>query len=60
MQIEGYRKEDFRKNSWYWNVLVQQTGSWYKAEKEILKSKIRVDPLLLDYESRRKVKSLTF
>ena len=28
-----------RKESWYWNLLVKQYGSWKKAEKAVEESK---------------------
>lgn len=43
----GYRKEDFRKNSYYWNQLVKQLGTWKQAEKAVFKSRINIDPLYI-------------
>ena len=37
----GFHKEDFRKNSWYWNDLRKQYGSWKKAEEAVRKSQER-------------------
>lgn len=46
-----YKKQNFsnhgetdKKNSWYWNVLVKNLGNWKRAEKEVFKSRLRVDP----------------
>ena len=46
---KNFQSHDFtdRNNSWYWNVLVKELGSWRKAEKVVLESRKRVDPNLL-------------
>lgn len=41
--IAGHSDSD-RKNSWYWNVLVKNLGSWKKAEKAVVQSRKRIDP----------------
>lgn len=47
----NYQKRQFAehgetdlKNSWYWDVLVKNMGSWAKAKEIVLESKKRYDP----------------
>lgn len=50
--FQGHGDRD-RKNSWYWNVLVKNMGSWKEAKKAVLKSKAITDPL---YERMKIIK----
>ena len=43
----SYHKEDFKKNSFYWNVLVKEFGTWKQAEKAVFESRINIDPLYI-------------
>lgn len=52
-----YNKKNFdphgesdRKNSWYWNVLLKNYGSWERAETAVRKSRSRIDPLFLRFK----------
>ena len=60
MQIKVYNmkrnfeahSENDKKNSWYWSVLVKNTGSWKKAQKAIDESRDRVDPTYVSKQYR--------
>lgn len=49
--FEAHSEND-KKNSWYWSVLVKNTGSWKKAQKAIDESRDRVDPTYVSKQYR--------
>lgn len=47
---ESYQKKQFaphsetdKKQSWYWNVLVKNTGSWENAKKDVDRARKHAD-----------------